>query len=446
MARINTIHIQNFKTLSDLEMNFDGATAIITGRNNSGKTSFLRGITDRIRFVRPEVLVKKGEKDGRGELILTTGEKFIWEFDVLGKDKLTYVTTEGARRSVTKDLGAQFFPPTFDIDKFLQSPPKKQAEQLQSIIGLDFTDIDQRFDKAYRLRTERNREAELYRVKLEKLIKAPYVKPVDIDELVAKREVEKKRLNDLYAENKKVNRKKREDWEKEKTTIDKEVSEFNELESQKSVTYKMCQQALTVLANAGYMGEEALNFVEGLEAAILPYKSAKDLYPEEPTYIEEMPDRKDLDAIDAEILLANDVNAEARKYSEYMDHKKATDDAREAAEDADRIVKAIEQERLDLIASKNMPEGIEITTDGILVDGFPLDRNQISTSKLYTSALKIASINLGEVRTLYFDASFLDRNTLTEIEQWAHANDLQLLIERPDWEGNEIRYEILETV
>lgn len=93
-----------------------------------------------------------------------------------------------------------------------------------------------------------------------------------------------------------------------------------------------------------------------------------------------------------------------------------------------------------------MPEGIEITTDGILVDGFPLDRNQISTSKLYTSALKIASINLGEVRTLYFDASFLDRNTLTEIEQWAHANDLQLLIERPDWEGNEIRYEILETV
>lgn len=80
----------------------------------------------------------------------------------------------------------------------------------------------------------------------------------------------------------------------------------------------------------------------------------------------------------------------------------------------------------------------------ITVDGFPLDRNQLSTSKLYTAALRIASMNLGEVKTLYFDASFLDNNSLRDIYQWAEAQDLQLLIERPDLDGGDIEYQLIE--
>lgn len=83
-------------------------------------------------------------------------------------------------------------------------------------------------------------------------------------------------------------------------------------------------------------------------------------------------------------------------------------------------------------------------SEGITIDGLPLDRNQISTSKLYCAALRIASMNLGEVKTLYFDASFLDKNSLAEIEQWANENDLKLLIERPDFDGGEIKYELIE--
>jgi hypothetical protein len=39
----------------------------------------------------------------------------------------------------------------------------------------------------------------------------------------------------------------------------------------------------------------------------------------------------------------------------------------------------------------------------------------------------------------------LDKNSLLEIEKWAVENDLQLLIERPDFDGGEIEYQILET-
>lgn len=423
MSKIQTIKIQNFKSITDLEANFNGCTAIVTGGNNKGKTSFLKGIVDRMRFVRPDVMVKKGEKEGRGELVLDSGERFVWEFDTAGKDKLTYITDEG-RKSVTKDLGSQFFPPVFDIDKFLQSSPKEQVKQLQAIVGLDFADIDSRYKKAYDIRTERNREAELYHVKLEKMIKAPFVAPVDISELLGKKDAEKARLNKVYLENKKTN--------------DDLRTKFNSDKDGALVLASQCERcfiALDTLTKAGYVGD-AIQFVADLKKAIPEIK--------EPKYIEEMPDRTELDKIDSQIVEASETNAEAQKYKEYIDHKNATEAARSLADESDLVVKKIEDERKKMIESVSFPQGISITSEGITVDGLPLDRNQISTSKLYCSALRIASMNLGEVKTLYFDASFLDKITLGEIQTWANENKLQLLIERPDFDGGEIKYELIE--
>lgn len=423
MSKIQTIKISNFKSITDIEANFNGCTAIVTGGNNKGKTSFLKGLVDRIRFVRPEVMVKKGEKEGRGELLLDSGERFLWEFDTSGKDKLTYITEQG-RKSVTKDLGAQFFPPVFDIDKFLQSSPKEQVKQLQAIVGLDFTQIDERYRKAYDARTERNREAEIYHVKLEKMMKVDRVEPVDLTDLKAKKETEKNRLNAIYLENKSANQKLRDGYNKERESIQKQTDSLNE-----------CMGALSVLQKHGYTGD-ALQFVSDLRKAIPEIK--------EPAYIEEMPDRTELDKIDSALLTASETNAQAQKYKEYVDYKNETEAAKNAAKDADELVKAIESERQKMIESVSFPKGISIDSSGITVDGLPLDKNQISTSKLYCSALRIASMNLGEVKTLYFDASFLDKITLAEIQDWANSNDLQLLIERPDYDGGEIKYELIE--
>lgn len=423
MSKIQKIKISNFKSIEDFEAEFKGCTAIITGGNNKGKTSFLKGIPDRIRFIRPDVMVKKGAKEGRGEMTLTTGEKFIWDFDDEGKDKLILITDE-ARQSVSKELGKQFFPPVFDIDKFLQSSPKEQVKQLQAIVGIDFTEIDERYRKAYDTRTERNREAEIYHVKLEKMIKVPFVAPVDLSELIGKKDAEKQRLNSIYLEIKAVNQKLRDVFNKERESIQKKTDSLNE-----------CMGALGVLQKHGYSGD-ALQFVSDLRKDIPELK--------EPNYIEEMPDRSSLDAIDAQIITASETNSEAKKYEEYINHKKATESAKGAAEDSDQLVKNIESERKKMIESAKFPEGISITPSGIEVDNLPLDKTQISTSKLYCAALRIASMNLGEVKTLYFDASFLDRNTLSEIQTWADSQDLQLLIERPDFDGGEIKYEIIE--
>lgn len=447
MSKVQTIRLINFKAITDLEADFNGSTAIITGKNNSGKTSFLRGIPDRIRFIRPDVMVKQGETEGKGEMILDSGEKFVWEFNVAGKDKLTFITTEGIRQSVTKDLGSQFFPPVFDIDKFLQSPPKQQVKQLQAIVGLDFTDIDERYQKAYDLRTARNREAELFQAKLSKMLRCDPVQSVDMTDLKNKKDAERDRLNHLYQQNREHNNNLRNGWESEKEKIRKECEQHNSIQTKRRQKYNACYDALQILVAHGYSNSrpaDAFLFVDNLKNEIEPDKIASELYPSEPTYIEEMPDRSELDKLDKQIEQAVETNAKAKEYQDYIDYKKQVDDAYDIAKQADEAVKTIEAERKQMIDSASFPEGITITPAGIEVDGLPLDRNQISTSKLYTSALRIASMNLGEVKTLYFDASFLDKNSLKEIQQWAEINDLQLLIERPDYDGGEIKYELIE--
>lgn len=442
-TKTKRISVRNFKAVSALEIDFKGCTAIITGGNNKGKSSILRGITDRIRGEKPELIVKQGEKDGRGEIELTSGEKFIWEFDINGTDKLIFITKDGYETKVTKEIKNKFFPVSFDIDKFLNSPPREQSKQLQKIIGIDFTEIDNRYKLAYDDRTNKNRDAERYHAKLIEMFECPKVDPVDLTELQAKKEKEKERLNAIYLHNKGHNDDLRKAWNDEKDRINKEVNEHNEAQKSNTANWLECKNAAQTLKDYGI----TLNldvFVKFMEEKILPVKDALKLYPVEPEYKKELPDDMELQAIDKQILDASEINSKAKEYSDYIEYKRSVEAAQGDAFDADVKVKAIEEEREKMIKSAKLPKGISFGMDGILVDGFPLDKNQISTSKLYCAALRIASMNLGDVRTLHFDASALDKNTLLEIEVWATENDLQLLIERADFDAKDIAYELIE--
>jgi len=461
MTKIVKMRLENFKAIEIQEMNFNGCSAIITGGNNKGKTSFLRGMMDRIRFDRPKIKVRQGATEGAGELILDSGEKFIWEFDDAGRDKLTFISQEGTKANVTMELGKKFLPKLFDIDRFIESAPKDMVKQLKDMVpGLNFEDVDKRYDEAYKYRYKCNEEAERYRVKLSKLMKCDPVKSVDVEllnikrrELKVEQEKERTRLNDVYLANKKKNDDAITEWEQAKSKIDKEVGEHNKQIADQSIKLEVCRKAYNVLSDNGYTGTEVSQWLGDFNRSIKPGKSPLDFYPARPETPDPLPDRSTLDdiekkieTIDAEILEATNTNVKAKEYADYVAYMDEVKAAAMAAEEADQALEKISDERKEMIASAKFPEGISISSDplGVTVDGFPLDRSQLSTSKLYTAALRIASMNLGEVRTLYFDCSFLDRNSLAEVNAWAEANDLQLLIERADYNGGETQYTIIE--
>ena len=113
--------------------------------------------------------------------------------------------------------------------------------------------------------------------------------------------------------------------------------------------------------------------------------------------------------------------------------------AAEAQAEVDRVL----ADKDEAIKSSTLPEGFGFDDEGITYNGFPFSKETLSSSALYIAALKLASTIMGHVHALHFDASYLDKNSLKEVWEWAEANDLQLLIEKPDFEGGEIHYETI---
>jgi hypothetical protein len=442
MTKVKKITVSNLKAISKLSADFNGCTAIITGGNNKGKSSFLRSLPDRIRGIKPDIIVKSGESEGFAEWEMVTGEKFIWSFDTKTKagERLQFITKDNIKSSVTKEIAARYFPPVFDVDDFLAAQPKKQQETLQKLAGVDFTQIAARYKSAYDDRTYANKKADEAATALSLLGAAPEkVEVVDIAELTAKKETVRQKWNDEYKKNKQHN-------EDLRATYDrmKKVADDNWELAKKDMDYKngivgKAKSYLELLINVGYAGNEVQEWID-----TLPYiKSiSKDEVPE-PDFITEMPDDAELREIDEQITAAHETNRKADAYANYLKQKESAASAKKDAEEADKKVKAIEKEKLDLVKSAKMPEGFGFTDDGISYNGLPFTREQLSSSGIYIAALKLANMTLGEVKTLHFDASFLDKNSLAEIEKWANENDLQLLIERPDFEAGEIEYVLL---
>ena len=447
MSKIQKIQIQNFKAIDLFTADFKGMTAIVTAGNNKGKTSLLRGIVDRIRFIRPDVKVKHGEKSGKGELSLDDGTRFVWDFDDDKKDTLVFYDKDGSKKNVTKEFGKTFFPPTFDIDLFLNKTPKEQAKDLMKISGLDFEDVETRYAAAYQERTGLNEKAEKFHTKLSVMLKVERVEPVDLTLLQTQKQAIKDELNKLYISNRDSNNASKESWEQAKRDIDVEVSKFNNDQTEKRVAYNDCANALAVLNRNSYKGGEVIDFIEQLRNGIKTDKVASDLYPKEPTYITpEFPDDAEIVAIDAKIFTASETNVKAQAYKDYIAYKEQTEDANILADNADVKVKGIEAERKAMFAQIKFPSGIEIdaTTLDLTYNKLPLNSNQVSLSTKYIAGLKIGAMNLGSVETLYFDASPLDKNSLSEIMAWANENGYQLLIEKPDFDGGEIEYRLIE--
>jgi len=441
MSKIQSIEVTNLKAIDHMVADFSGHTAIITASNDKGKTTFLTAIPDRIRGERPELILKEGTDSGKAVMSLTTGERFEWEFDNEKKDKLIFFTRDGIKTSVTKEISARFFAPVFDIDKFLNSPPKQQSKMLQELAGIDFTQIDLKYKSAYTDRTGKNAVVKNLEAKLMAMPEVEKVEPVDVSELQTKADAEKARLNQLYLDNKKKNADLREAYQKEKE--ENSVNYHAKIEKQATLRgNKMrAESLLDDLVVLGYAGQEVSEFIKSMPE--IP-EVINQVVPE-PEYVEEMPDQSELDKINAQIGSVGEINAKAQAYTNRVALINELMTAQKAAEYADQDVKMIEAQRKQMILDSKFPEGIEMTEDGVFVDGLPLDKKQISTSKLYITALKLAAMNLAQVRTLHFDASPLSKSNLEAIEGWAKEMDLQLLIEKPSFESQDIQYEIVDT-
>lgn len=403
-TKIKNITVSNLKAVAELSADFNGCTAIITGGNNRGKTSFLRAFTDRMKGIKADLIVRKGEKEGHAFIELTSGEKLQWIFDKDGKERLTFTTEKAITTSLTAAISGTYFPPTFDVDRFLQDSPAKQKATLQKLSGIDFTELEGAYKAAYEARTWANR------VLAEAKAKRTLVQPSVPMELVSIHELALE-LGKAEQHNANIIRIKegRDNRAYQVSVIKDEIAAY--------------EAKITELRAKGKgLQEEVVKADEWLAAT----------------------QRIDDSAIRAQLDSSEATNKEIRANIAAAESVKAFEQAEKDAAEADAEVKRIEAEKADTLKHSNLPDGFGFDDDGITYNGLPFTRSQLSSSAIYIAALKLAAISLGEVKTLYFDASYLDKDSLAEIEAWAKTLDLQLLIERPAYDGGPITYELMQ--
>lgn len=405
MSKVKKITVSNLKAVSALTADFNGCTAIITGGNNKGKSSFLKSLPERLRGNKPAIILKEGEKEGFAEYELTTGEKFIWNFDGK-KEKLAFISERNIKSAITKDLSTYYFPPVFDVDEFLNSTPKKQKETLQKLTGIDFSEIDLMYKAAYEERTWANKRLAEEKAKLIQVEPDAAIEITPTDEL-------EKELAGIDAHNKSFALKADLLQQKSLSVKENEAEILDLKERIKAIEKKNSVLNSELLELDVWMDEEENK----------PKNNAADL-------------KEQIEKIKAD-------NKIVEQNKKAIEQKKLYDKLVLDADTCDKEVKRIEQEKLDVIKNASMPDGFGFDEEGITYNGFAFSKEQLSSSGLYIAALKLAAIGLGEVKTLHFDASFLDKKSLLEIEKWANENDLQLLIEKPDFEGGEIEYQII---
>ena len=395
--KVKKITVKNLKSVSEMTANFDWCTAIITGGNNKWKTTFLRSFVDRIQGKINKNVLKTWEKDWYCEYELTDWSKFIWELSQW-KEKLSYITTDWItiKNGIIKEFSKRFFWEWFDIDKFLTSHPKEQRQLIQKIIWIDMSDLDKRYLDAYEDRADKNSIYKSEQAKCNDLVVIEMEDKKDLSKIQNKMIEIEKQNQDIYYVTKWL-----EEKEKSKKEIEKKIEELNK---------KYREIWIEIEKWKKYLSGVKVESVEDIKKQYEDGKDHNDRYEQ---------------------------NEFARKQLKNLELVK------KEYEQAGLNVKSIEEERLQILKSADIPEWFEVTNDWLLYNWFELDKKQLSSSSIYIASLKLASMWLWEIKTLCFDASYLDKNSLWDIETRAERNNLQLLIERPDYDWWEIKYEIV---
>jgi predicted ATP-dependent endonuclease of OLD family len=433
MSKIKTIRVENFKAISQKEVILDGQSIMMVAANNQGKSSILKGLIDRFQSVKPPVIVKEGESKGFNEMELTDGSVIKWSFTEK-TESFTFTTKEGIKMTtgVLKAIGERYFGKKFSIDDFIASSSTKQTEKVLEILGVDTSRLDADYKEQYDLRADANRE-------LKRLRAFDYTKPIerskpDLDGVKEKKEALIKSNKDLQDK-----------WTKENEEHQKETLEFNDVQEKLRKSIQFISKSISNLKE--YEGSVVGSFIDfkGMEDLL---KEVPEPKPTKQLTSLDQPAYNSLQEIDQEI---EDVYKKLEKYNVYSSDVKTFNDWRKEGLQAkantqlhEDNLKSILEQKANLVANANMPKEFTISEDNnLLYNGFPLSTSQISTSSKYIAALKLGALVIGDIKALHFDCSFLDKNSLNEVLSWSTENGYQLLVEKPDWEGGDITYEII---
>lgn len=396
--KVESIEIKNFKAIAEENLTLNGNNVYVLGQNGVGKTSFIDAIFKIISGKYPVKPTKLNSKKGHIEIdlgecvvkaLFSEGNEKV-ELSIFGKDGKPL---KKPRTTLDEFAGIV----DFDITEFFNKRPKEQVDFIKQLVGIDFSDLDDKYTELYNRRTyinSRIKELEPQQTPFDK----SKTEPTDITELQSK-------LQKSNDDNSKVKEVKSRQTERSsritsiKTQIESLQNELTELEE------KQKQSATWLTKNTEI----------------------------------------DITAIQAELNQALEHNKEVANTVKASKLKEEFEKALTEQKVLNDDIETINETKKRIISESNIPvDGMTFDDDQLYLDGLPFEKSQINTARLIIAGLQINLALLKDIKIARFDGSLLDNKNIGEVEKWAKENGLQLFVEFVDRNEEGLKIEIKE--
>jgi len=382
----------------------DGNTVLITGKNGAGKSCVLDAITAALcgKKAVPEKPIREGQESA--EVVVETENYVI---------KRTF-TAKGGSLTVTNSDGFNAKSPQSLLDKivgeiafepmsFIDYEGRKQRQVLMGLVGLDYSDLDEQMASLRLGRSMAGHDRDGARHQ---------AGAIEVADDVPDEEVSIKHLTDSLENASRHNNEQitlRNNIENVNREMDIKTSQINEgLER----IAKLREQIAEETTKIDRVGQRRSN--QEKEKA----KMAERLEP----VIDEA-------TIRAEMEKAGEINAKVQQKRRRAELLAAADKARQEFAALGKKMGLVDAEKAKRLSNTKMPvEGLSVGDTGLLYKGIPLA--QVNSAKQLEIAVAISMALNPTLRVIRMDGNNLDHDTLAVISKMVKDSDYQVWVEK----------------
>lgn len=407
--KIEKVTIKNFKGLESVDVTVGGHNVYLVGGNGVGKSSFIDAIWLALTGKKlPSEATKDGAKKGLIEvdlgdyiarLKLSKGKTPTFELEEKGgeeKDGEIVPKLVKAPRTFLNDAIGVI---DFDVNQFFGLTGKEQVKYFCNIIGVDFTDLDDKINEAMEQRKLDKKSLELLQKQTnfydKKLLELELIDVVALSKKIAEDTDKRRNVADVN------------------NGIETRTKRVAEIEQQiHELRQKQFDLNLEIDGANEWLSDKENLPVE--EAVIAEWKQQLETAT---TTNEKIAEAKNFEKIDKQI-------------DTYTSQVEALNTAVEdwRSEKSKRMAKAINVEGLVY----------DVAGEQFTYNGLPFERNQINTAAQIIAGLKISSALLKELKIVKLDGSLIDKINMKQIKEFAEAQGIELFVEVVDREASKL--------
>jgi len=384
--KIVSLEAENVKCLKAIEIKPDGNLVVIGGDNGNGKSSILDSIEYALAGGKhiPEKPIREGQEKAR--IVLDLGDLQVIRTFTKNGTNLVVKSKEGATFPSPQDMLNKILGNlSFDPLEFVRMDNRQRIETLKKLVGIDFTELNNRYKAAFDKRTDTNRRGKELKAQYDSL---PFHKDVP-DKEVSVSELSKQLTNALSA-NQKLNEVNR-SFDNNKSKIDNINKQINQLMEERSKIEKYIDVEKKQL--------EKLKIIDTVEIQ------------------EKISSSEDIN---------NKIRENIKKRSLNVELEKLRDESQSLSGELESITK----NKNEMMEKAKFPiKGLSFDDNNVIFNNIPFDQaSQGEKIKISTAMGLVLNPTLKIL--LIRDGSLLDAKNLEIVAKMAEKMDSQIWIER----------------